>query len=83
MYKATILVDFVKKAFADLHLEYPGELEDVKDTKTTRYAQAAQSLNQRQLEAFFKEDGEKLAPEYYEVLQNITKVRLKISLNFR
>lgn len=80
MYKANILVDFVKKVFVDLHLEYPGNLEEVKDT------QAAQSLDQRQLEAFFKEDGKnskKLAPMYYEVLQNISKVRLKISLNFQ
>lgn len=80
MYKANILVDFVKKVFVDLHLEYPGNLEEVKET------QAAQSLDQRQLEAFFKEDGnnpKKLAPMYYEVLQNISKVRLKISLNFQ
>ena len=83
MYKANILVDFVKKVFVDLHLEYPGKLEEVKDTKKTRYAQAAQSLNKRQLEAFFKEDGKRLAEHYYKVLQKVPDVRLKSSLSFQ
>lgn len=88
MYKANILADFVKKVFVDLHLEYPGKLEEVKDTKKTRYAQAATSLSKRQLEAFFtehktKEDKTKYAEHYYKLLQRITEVRLKISLNFQ
>lgn len=82
MFKANILVDLVKKVFADLHLHYPGNLEEVKETKKTRYAQAARSLNQQQLEAFFKENGKQLAPQYYKVLQTISQVRLKICLNF-
>ena len=42
MYKANILVDFVKKVFVDLRLEYPGKLDEANDIKKTRYAQAAQ-----------------------------------------
>ena len=78
MFKANILVDFVKRVFIDLHLDYPGNLEDIKDTKKTRNAQAALSLNQGQLEVFFGEEGKKLGPQYYRVLQNITQVRLHI-----
>lgn len=33
LFKANILVDLVKKVFVDLHLDYPGSLEEVKDTK--------------------------------------------------
>ena len=78
MFKANILVDFVKRVFVDLHLDYPGNLEEMKDTKKTKNAQAALSLSQRQLEVFFGEEGKKLGPQYYRVLQNITQVRLHI-----
>ena len=84
MFKAKFLVDFVKKVFVDLHLDYPGNLEEVKDTKKTRNAQAALSLNQRQLEVFFGVEGKRLGPQYYRVLQNISQVRLHIFiLNFQ
>ncbi len=78
MFKANILVDLVKKVYVDLHLDYPGNLEERKDTKKTRNAQAALSLNERQLEVFFKDDGKRFGPQYYKVLQNITQVRLPI-----
>ena len=78
IFKANILVDFVKRVFVDLHLDYPGNLEEIKDTKKTRDTQAALSLNQRQLEVFFGEEGKKLGPQYYRVLQNITQVHLHI-----
>ena len=78
MFKANILVAFVKKVFVDLHLDFPGNLEEIKDTKKTKNAQAALSLSQRQLEIFFGEEGKKLGPQYYRVLQNITQVCLHI-----
>lgn len=83
MFHANILVDFIKKVFGELGLKSPGNLEDPKtETSKTRYAQAAQSLSQRQLEVFFKEKGKQLGPQYYKVLQNMSQVRLQISLNF-
>ena len=83
MFHANILVDFVKKVFGELGLKHPGNLEEAKtETSKTRYAQAAQSLSQRQLEVFFGEKGKQLGPQYYKVLQNMSQVRLQISLNF-
>lgn len=83
MFHANILVDFVKKVFTELRLKYPGNLEEAKtETTKTRYAQAAQSLSQRQLEVFFGGKGKQLGPQYFKVLQNMSQVRLQISLNY-
>ena len=77
MFQANILVEFVKRVFVDLHLDYPGNLEEkIKDTKKTRNAQAALSLSQQQLEVFFGEQGKKLGPQYHRVLQNMAQVCL-------
>lgn len=73
--RANTLIDLVKKVFIDLKLNYPGNLDGVEDTKKTRLIKAALSLNQQQLESFFKENGKKVGPQYFKVLQNITHVR--------
>ena len=75
LFRANTLVDLVEKVFMDLKLDYPGKLDEVKDTKKTKTALAALSLNQRQLELFFGDKGKTLGPQYFKVLQNITKVR--------
>ena len=41
LFKVKTLVDLVNKAFVNLHLDYPGNLEGIKDTKKTRNVQAA------------------------------------------
>lgn len=74
LFRANILVDLVKKVFVDLKLDFPGKLDEVKDTKKTKTALAARSLNQQQLEIFFKDKGKTFGPQYFKVLQNITQV---------
>ena len=53
MHHANILSEFVEKIFVELWLNYPGNLDEVKDTIKIRYAQAALSPSQRQLEVIF------------------------------
>lgn len=73
-FRANTLVDLVKRVFMDLNLNYPGNLDE-----------AALSLDQQQLESFFKDEGKTLGQQYFKVLQNIAQVRHSInkSLDFQ
>ena len=59
MIKANILVNFVKKVFVDLHLDYPGNLEEIKDTKKNQKHTGGFITKSATAGSFLQRGGEK------------------------
>lgn len=54
IFQAKKLVNFIKIIFIKLGLNYPSNLEKIKNTKDIKYSQVSQLLSQQQVKIFFE-----------------------------